>query len=469
MTDNPAKKIVQSRADLRSILQDAGIARAAADRMADAGWAAIADGLKPAAPGAAEPLKPYRMQEEARMSIQDLRERRGVIANSLEQLAQKPNFSASIDQPKYDKLMSDLDKVDHEISAYQRQNERIVAAASGVTRYSGDSREHLEAFKAFLKSPKDMRAQQALRDLDFRNASSGATDPAGGFLIPEIILGPLMRRAVNVNPFRQLVRVVEVQTRDVNFPLSNSNSTTGWVAEMASRPATVEATLANAKPTFGTLYSYVEASEELVMDSAFDIGTWFAEEAGDKMGEVEMTSIISGDGTDKPSGLLRVAPTTGADGSRAAGVLKYLPTGNASTLGAAPSDLLITTIYDLKAGYRSNANWVMNSAVAGEIRKLKDSQGRFLWTDGIAQGEPATLLGYPVYIAESMAGVGANNFPIMFGDFSRAYILCENGGLRVTLDDNVTVPGRVKWYIRRRLGGTVYDNDAVRAIKVATT
>lgn len=331
-----------------------------------------------------------------------------------------------------------------------------------------EQREHAEAFANFLRQPKNPQARQDLAEID-RRASSGATDAAGGFLIPDVIMGPLMRRAVNSNPFRNLVRNVAVATRDVNFPLSNSNASTGWVGEMATRTPTTEATLVNAKPTFGTLYSYVEASEELVMDSAFDVGMWFAEEAGDAMGEVEMTAIISGNGTDKPTGLLNSAPTTGADGTRAQAVFKYLPTGNATTLGAAPSDLLISTVYDLKSGYRANATWVMNSTVAGTIRQLKDSQGRFLWTDGIAAGQASTLLGYPVVIAESMAGVAANTFPILFGDFSRAYILCENGGLRVTVDDNVTVPGRIKWYLRRRLGGVVYDNNAVRAIKVATT
>lgn len=460
MTDNP-KTHIASRADLRAVLQRAGIARAAAEIVAKAGFAALVE-------------HPHiDNEEDLTMSIQAMRERRAEKAASLQALVAKPGWNDARDKPKYDALMNEVEQIDIEMKRYTDANERLAFGASASVGgraggfSSGEDREHLAAFTNVLRNPKDMRAQQALRDMDFRNASSGITDPAGGFLIPEIILGPLMRRAVNVNPFRQLVRVVEVNTRDVSFPLSNSNSTTGWVAEMATRTATVEATLANAKPTFGTLYSYIESSEELVMDSVFDIGGWFAAEAGDKMGEVEMTSIISGDGTDKPSGLLRVTPTTGADGSRAAGVLKYLPTGNAATLGAAPSDLLISTIYDLKSAYRSNAAWVMNSAVAGEIRRLKDSQGRFLWTDSIAQGEPATLLGYPVYTAESMQGVGANNVPIMFGDFSRAYILCENGGLRVTLDDNVTAPGRVKWYIRRRLGGTVYDNDAVRAIRVS--
>jgi HK97 family phage major capsid protein len=409
------------------------------------------------------------MQEEASMSIQDLRERRGVIANSLEQLAQKPNFSASIDQPKYDKLMSDLDKVDHEIGAYQRQNERIVAAARGVTRNTADAQEHLDAFKTFLRSPKDMRAQQALRELDVRNLSTGATDPAGGFLVPELLLEPLMARAVNANPFRDLVRVINVASRDIVIPLSNSNSTTGWIGESGTRALTAEATLVGARPTFGTLYAFVEATEELVADSVFSIGDWFAQEAGAAMGEAEMAAVISGTGTNQPSGLLLTPPTTGADGTRAATVLKYLPTGNAATLGANPSDLLISTIYDVRGAYRSNATWVMNSATVATIRQLKDAQGRFLWTDGITQGEPSTLLGYPVRIAEAMPGVAANNFPILFGDFSRAYVSCDLGGLRVTLDDNITVPGRYRWYIRRRVGGIVYDNNAVRAIRVSVT
>ena len=460
MTDNP-KTHITSRADLRAILQRAGIARAAADLVAKAGIAALAEASN------------ITDEKDLDMSIQALREKRGEKAAALTALAAKPNFSEARDQPIYDKLMAEIDQIDTDIRRYQAAIEKVAADARGTPMataggFSGAAdREHLEAFTKVLRNPKDMRARTALSD--FQNLASGVTDAAGGFVVPEIILGPLMARATNANPFRELVRTVNVGTRDVSFPLSNSNSTTGWVGEADARTPTTEATLGSARPTFGTLYSYVEATEELVMDSAFDIGNWFSMEAGTAMGEAEMAAIIRGTGVNRPSGLLLTPPTNGADGTRAATVLKYLPSGAASTLGAAPSDLLITTIYDLKASYRVNASWVMNSAVAGDIRKLKDSQGRFLWTDGIAQGEPATLLGYPVRIAEAMDGIAANNHPIFFGDFSRGYVACDLGGLRVTLDDNVSVPGRVKWYIRRRMGGIIYDNNAIRAIKIATT
>jgi HK97 family phage major capsid protein len=456
MNEKPNQLILNSRAELRGILQSAGLSRAAADAVAKGGWSALSDDSNP------------QDTKDLTVSIQDLRERRATHSASLASLAAKANWNEARDKPKYDALMNEIAEIDQEVKRAQDANERI---AKGVVATVGnrDSQEHVEAFTNFLRAPKDMRNRQALMDIDFRNTAGGGTDPAGGYLIPDLILGPLMRRAVNANPFRDLARVVTVGTRDVNFPLSNSNSTTGWVGETDTRDATAEATLANAKPTFGTLYSYVRASEELVMDSSFDIANWFSEEAGDAMGAAEMTAIITGNGTNKPTGLLNSAPTTGADGSRAAGVFKYLPTGNASTLGSFAADLLITTVYDLMAGYRANATWVMNSAVAGTIRQLKDSNGRFLWTDGIAAGQASTLLGYPVAIAESMAGVAANTLPILFGDFSRAYILCDHGGMRVTIDDNVTTPGLIKWYLRKRLGGIVYDNNAVRAIKVAVS
>jgi HK97 family phage major capsid protein len=172
----------------------------------------------------------------------------------------------------------------------------------------------------------------------------------GGFLVPQEIIGPLQMRARDANPFRGLVRTVAVATRDLVLPLSNADAATGWVGENATRTATTVPTLTGAKPTFGTLYALVAASEELVTDAQFDIGQWFAMVAGAAMGAAEMTAIISGNGTNRPSGLFRVPPETGADGARTAGALRALEvTGlNDATL----ADKLIDLVYDLKADYR---------------------------------------------------------------------------------------------------------------------
>ena len=94
-------------------------------------------------------------------------------------------------------------------------------------------------------------------------------------------------------------------------------------------------------------------------------------------------------------------------------------------------DPIIDLVYALGAEYRANATFVMNSKTAGVIRKLKDADGRFLWSDGLAAGEPARLMGYPVLIAEDMPDVATGADAIVFGDFAAGYTVAERPDLRV--------------------------------------
>ena len=79
----------------------------------------------------------------------------------------------------------------------------------------------------------------------------------------------------------------------------------------------------------------------------------------------------------------------------------------------------------------------MNSLTTGAIRKLKDSQGQYLWAPGLQAGQPDSLLGYPVATWEQMDDIGANTFPVAFGNFRRGYVLSDRVGLRITRD-NIT-------------------------------
>lgn len=276
-----------------------------------------------------------------------------------------------------------------------------------------------------------------------------------------------MSRARDANPMRDVVRVVSVASGDVKFPLSNADATSGWVGETDARPATTEPTLDGKVPTFGTNYAYVKMTEELANDATIDISEWFVREAGMAIGEAEMAAIISGDGTKKPKGLLNIAPESGADGTRTADAFRFLAA--ASTTAVTP-DEIVDLIYDLKSRYRMNGRWLMNSTTAGVIRKLKDSDGRFLWSDGLAAAEPARLLGYPVTICEAMQDMSASQHPIAFGDFGAGYILAQIAGMSVqTADQSITEPGFNKVYIRQRIGGCVYDENAIRWMKMAAS
>ena len=67
----------------------------------------------------------------------------------------------------------------------------------------------------------------------------------------------------------------------------------------------------------------------------------------------------------------------------------------------------------------------MNSKTAGAVRKMKDSDGRFLWAESLAAGQPARLMGYPVIIAEEMPDIASGANAIAFGDFGLAYTIAE--------------------------------------------
>jgi HK97 family phage major capsid protein len=368
-------------------------------------------------------------------------------------------------------LMTEIDELDAQIDGLRASAGYIDprrpggnGEGRGVDELRGDDT-HTRAFIGWLKSPLSRRASSALTDAETRAATT-ITGAAGGYIVPSLIADPLMARARDSNPFRGIVRVAEVASADVSFPLSNANAASGWVGETDARTATSEATLVSKVPSFGTCYSYVSMTEELAGDAMLDVAAWFQEEAGKALGEAELAAIVSGDGDDKPTGLLDTAPEAAADGSRTADAFRYIPSGVADDIAA---DNVLTAIYDLKADYRANGRWVMNSATAGVVRKLKDLDERYLWADSLAMGQPATLAGYPVTIAESMPDIGADAHPLAFGDWRRAYILATRGGLSVTVDNNITTPGYVKLYIRQRLGGCVYDENAVRFIKCATS
>jgi HK97 family phage major capsid protein len=68
-----------------------------------------------------------------------------------------------------------------------------------------------------------------------------------------------------------------------------------------------------------------------------------------------------------------------------------------------------------------------------------------------------------------MDAINTNTHPIAFGDFSRGYLLVDRVGLRITVDANITTPGRIKYFIRQREGGHVLNNDAVKFLKCAVS
>ena len=120
------------------------------------------------------------------------------------------------------------------------------------------------------------------------------------------------------------------------------------------------------------------ATATLLEDSVVDLEQWITGEVETAFAEQEGAAFVRGDGSNWPRSFLDHEAVSEADWQW--GKLGALNTGVAGALPeSAPSDVLIDTVYTLKAGYRQNAHWVMNRRTQAMIRKLKDADGNYLW------------------------------------------------------------------------------------------
>lgn len=295
------------------------------------------------------------------------------------------------------------------------------------------------------------------------------TDAAGGFAVPEEISRAIERMEIDISPVRNLVKTVQVGTNDYKELVSIHGGTSGWVGETGSRTATGTPNLRERAPTFGELYAYPQVSEWALDDIFFDVAGWLTEDVAQDFAQAEGVAVISGNGTNKPTGMTNTAPVSTADDAsplRAAAAYQYIVPSPVTSPVAMTADTLIDLVYNVKTQYRARGTFVMESLTAAFVRKLKDSNGSYIWEPNFQVGEPARILGYPMQTWEDMPAIADDALPVAFGDWRRGYVLADRVGLRIQAESFTNV-GYVRFYIRRREGGTVLNNDAVKFIKLA--
>ncbi|AUH35423.1 phage major capsid protein [Paracoccus tegillarcae] len=318
---------------------------------------------------------------------------------------------------------------------------------------------HQKAFNAYLRSGDD----DALRGLPIEEKGlTVASD--GGFLATPRVAETVQNVLSSGASLRKLAHVVMVESAAYEVLVDKGDLGAGWATE-ADAIETGSSGIDRISIPVHELSAMPKASQRLLDDAAFDVEGWLAERIADKFARAEAGAFISGDGIDKPRGILSY-PTAdhGAEGDGQIGTVSSGSLGSFAT--EHPADALIDLVYALAAEYRANASFVMNSKTAATIRKMKDADGRFVWTDSIAAGQPAQLLGYPVMISEDMPDLDLDSLSIAFGDFHAAYTVVERPDLRV-LRDPFSAKPHVLFYATKRVGGGVTDFRAVKLMKFA--
>ncbi len=320
---------------------------------------------------------------------------------------------------------------------------------------------HQKAFNAYLRSGDD----DGLRGLEIEGKSmSSAVNSDGGYLVDSQTADQVKAVLNTTASIRAVANVVNVEAASYDVLIDSGEAGAGWADETSSTGETGTPTIERITIPLHELSALPKTSQRLLDDSAFDIETWLAGRIADKFARAEAAAFVNGDGVDKPTGFLTHASVDNDVWTW--GNLGYVPTGQDGDFNG--GDALIDLVYALGAEYRAGASFVMNSKTAGTVRKLKDVDGRFLWSDGLAAGEPARLLGYPVLIAEDMPDIASGATAIAFGDFGSGYTIVERPDLRV-LRDPFSAKPHVLFYATKRIGGDVSDFAAIKLLKFSVS
>jgi HK97 family phage major capsid protein len=298
---------------------------------------------------------------------------------------------------------------------------------------------------------------------DEHKALSVGSDPDGGYVVNPDMSGRIVAKVFETSPMRAYAAVQVISTDALEGLHDLDEASSGWVEETAARPDTGTPQISKWRIPVHELFAKPKSTQKLLDDAEINMEAWLASKVAEKFARDEATAFVSGSGVGKPRGFL-----TYTAGSTLPGTIEQNNTGASGAFAGsgAGADALITALYNLKAQYRANAAWAMNRGTTGAVRKLKDSDGAYLWQAGIAAGQPATLLGYQVAPFEDMPDIAANSLSIAVGDFREAYQIVDRIGIR-TLRDPFSAKPYVEFYTTKRVGGDVVNFEAIKLVKFA--
>jgi HK97 family phage major capsid protein len=339
-------------------------------------------------------------------------------------------------------------------AAIDEINAKIASAnlGSGVIGDLPADPEYVNAFKAHMRKG------------DVQAAMTKGTAEDGGYLAPVEWDRTITGRLKQVSPIRANARVIAITTAGFKKLFTDRNVGSGWVGETASRPATSTPQIGQLDFGLGEIYANPAISQQMLDDAAIDLEQWLADEVETEFARQEGIAFLSGDGTNKPHGILTYVEGAASAARHPWGAIQVVDSGAAA---AFTTDGLIDVVYSMPAGYRANAKFYMNSLSQSSIRKLKDGQGNLIWAPSLAVGQPATLLGRPVVDIEDMPAVAAGNIAALYGDMEATYLVVDRIGIRVLRDPFTNKPF-VHFYTTKRVGGGVYNPDPMRAVRIGT-
>lgn len=349
--------------------------------------------------------------------------------------------------------MEKLAKFEAEISGLQAAIDDFnVKLAAGQMSGQGGVRdkEYTNAFQAHMKKG------------EIQASLNKGQDAEGGYLAPIEWDRTITNKLVEVSPMRRLARVQPVSKGRFSKLFNKRGTSSGWVGETTARPETNTPEFGSLNFSTGELYANPASTQQMLDDAEVNLETWLGDEVQTEFAYQEGLAYVSGDGTNKPTGILQYVTGAAQAAAHPFGAIELINSGSDTGI---ESDSLIDLVYALPGAYTGNASFAVNRKTLGAIRKLKDGNGNYLWQPSYVAGQPSTLLGFPVVEVPDMPDVALDAVPLLFGDFRQSYLIVDYIGVRVLRDPFTNKP-YVMFYTTKRVGGGLLNPQPMRGLKI---
>lgn len=345
---------------------------------------------------------------------------------------------------RHDDIMAEFDVIDGQIDREQKVAEieaRLAVAAEESRKKQrptgadtntpaqdeGDKPSYREVFYKFLGAGADLgelsaderavlKAGAVNPDKEKRVQTVGTTT-AGGFTVPVELANVLVKSMKAWGPMydEDICTVITTSTgNSIKIPTVDDTAVT---AEKKAGEGVALTDDGGKDAVFGqkSLDSYgydtefVRFSLELSRDSIFNMESLLGELLGERLGRIANSELTTAVGAGDPNGVV----TASSLGKTAAAV------------AAVTYDEIIDLVHSVDPAYRQSpkVRFMFNDLTLAALRKLKDGDGRYIWTMGDVQnGVPGNILGYKYSINQAMANLGTGNKTMLFGDFGKYFV-----------------------------------------------
>lgn len=340
----------------------------------------------------------------------------------LEQAASEGRDLDALEQEKYDKITVELEERAQIIERLRADEERELRLddAARIAHVRTDDEEPEAAAVVNESDVIRSLANGEIRSYEFRDLNK--TDD--GAIVPQSFYDVIQENMVNVGPMLDGNYVTLLNTasgEDIKVPVEATRPAATAIAEATA--------ITPLDPTFSSLTLksqkvavLTKVSRELLTDSGIDLVSFLGRSLGTALG-IKVNGLLTvGTGTVEPNGIMNAAGS---------GVK-----GTATSTGVFTADDLIDLAHSVDSAYvRMGAVFMARRQTIGAIRKLKGSDGAYLFQPAATVGTPDTLLGFPLVDNPDVAAIGSAAKSVGFG-WAGSYHVRQVGGIEIARSDD---------------------------------